>query len=211
MIGRRVSLTALGLLVVSFVLVLSAPRTALAHCDTLDGPVVKAAKVALQKEDVTAVLKWVQPEHEAEIRDAFTKALEVRKAGGAARDLADRYFFETLVRIHREGEGEPYSGLKPSGTKPEAGIAEADRALDTSSVDDLLRSMTAQVTTGIRDRYLQALERKKHAEESVQAGREYVEAYVDFIHYVERLLEDATKPAGHDASGGHGKEPAHAH
>jgi hypothetical protein len=34
------------------------PRIAGAHCDTLDGPVVMTAKAALEKGDVTPVLKW---------------------------------------------------------------------------------------------------------------------------------------------------------
>lgn len=188
------------MLLVPLILILCVPRDLMAHCDTMDGPVVMAAKTALQKGDVTPVLKWVTEEHEGEIREAFAKTLEVRKSGAVARDLADRYFFETLVRIHREGEGELYAGLKPSGTDPGAGIAEADRALDKESVDDLVRSMTARITTGIRERYIRAVERKKHAEESVQAGREYVEAYVEFIHYVERVQEDVTTSAGHDAA-----------
>jgi hypothetical protein len=203
---RRVPGATLALLLVSFILVLCVPRDLMAHCDTMDGPVVMAAKAALQKGDVTPVLKWVKAEHEGEIREAFAKTLEVRKSGTVARDLADRYFFETLVRIHREGEGEPYIGLKPSGTDPGAGIAEADRALDKGSVEDLVRSMTAQMTTGIRDRYIRAVERKKRAEESVPAGREYVEAYVEFIHYVERLQEDVTKSAGHNVAHAEGEE-----
>lgn len=196
---------------IALILAFWVPRMVLAHCDTMDGPVVEAAKEALQKGEVTSTLKWVKPEQEVEIRKAFAEALEVRKAGGVARDMADRYFFDTLVRSHREGEGEPYTGLKPSGAS-EGGIAAADQALNKGSVDDLVRSMTAQVTTGIRDRYLRTIERKKHAEGSVQAGREYVAAYVEFIHYVERLQEDLTDSAGHEeASGGSGKGQAPHH
>ena len=85
-----------------------------AHCDTLDGPVVKTARAALEKGDVTPILKWVKKENEAEIRDLFKKTLSVRSKGKEAQELADMYFLETLVRVHRAGEGEPYTGLKPS-------------------------------------------------------------------------------------------------
>jgi hypothetical protein len=43
----------------------------------------------------------------------FTKTLAVRKQSKEAKELADMYFFETLVRIHCAGEGAPYTGLKP--------------------------------------------------------------------------------------------------
>jgi hypothetical protein len=88
-------------------------KDVLAHCDTLDGPVVQTARTALEKGDITPLLKWVRVEDEKEIKDAFEKTLAVRRKGAEAKELADMYFFETLVRIHRAGEGAPYTGLKP--------------------------------------------------------------------------------------------------
>jgi hypothetical protein len=162
----------------------------------MDGPVVKAAQAALEKGDVTAVLKWVKPPQEGEVRGAFQKTLAVRALGQEARDLADRYFFETLVRLHREGEGAPYTGLKPAGAV-EPIVAASDRALETGSVDGLTQEITRLVTEGIRHRFAETLEKKKHAEDSVAAGREFVNAYVEFTHYVERLHADATRAAAH--------------
>ena len=89
---------------------LSASSWALAHCDTLDGPVVKAAQKALETGNVNQVLIWVQSKNEAEINEAFQKTLAVRTLNPAAQDLADTYFFETVVRIHRDGEHAPYMG-----------------------------------------------------------------------------------------------------
>ncbi len=156
-----------------------------AHCDTLNGPVVAAAKVALAKGDITPVLKWIKPENEAEVRQAFQKALAVRSKGAEARDMADTYFFETLVRIHRAGEGAPYTGLKADEIEPP--IAAADKALETGSPDELVKMVTEKVTHGILHRFHQTAEKKKHANESVAAGREFVEAYVPFTHYVEAI------------------------
>jgi hypothetical protein len=87
----------------------------LGHCDGLDGPVVSLARRALDAGNVNLVLPWVREQDEAEVREAFAHALAVRKLGGEAKDLADRHFFETLVRVHRAGEGAPYTGLKPAG------------------------------------------------------------------------------------------------
>ena len=174
------------------------PEAALAHCDGLDGPVVKAARHALETGNVRFVLIWVQKQDEAVIQDAFLKTLAVRKLGSDARDLADMYFFETLVRIHRAGEGAPYTGLKPAGTELDPSVAASDRALESGSVDALVKMITDLVAGGIRQRFKRAVTAKEHAGHTVEAGREFVAAYVEFVHYVERLSVDAKGVAGHD-------------
>jgi len=177
------------------------PRPASAHCDTMDGPVVTAARAALDKGDVTPVLAWVKKENEGEIRVAFAKTLSIRKLGPEARDLADMYFFETLVRMHRAGEGAPYTGLEPAGSDIDPAVAMADKALASGSVDELAGEVSSAVAAGIRARHACAVETKKHAGESVEAGREFVAAYVNYVHYVERLHKDAVGSAGHAEPG----------
>lgn len=162
------------------------PVVTYAHCDTLDGPVVQTARESLEKGDITPVLKWVQVKDEKEIRAAFDKALSVRAMGAEAKELADMYFFETLVRIHRAGEGAPYTGLKP-GTAVDPAVALADKALASGSVDKLVDVLTKAMANGIRERFQHASETQKNAEKSVEQGRQYVEAYVVFTHYVEGL------------------------
>lgn len=172
-----------------------AAASALAHCDTLDGPVVRDAKTALAKKDITPVLKWIKPELEAELKTAFARTLAVRAQGSEALERADQFFFETLVRVHRAGEGAPYTGLKPAGTKVEPAIAAADRALELGKANALIKTVTDEAAAGIRRRFAEAIEKKKHAAHNVGAGREYVAAYVEFVHYVEALDAAATRRA----------------
>jgi len=190
-------MAAAGILVAMLVPVLL--RDAAAHCDTLDGPVVAAAKQALESGDVTPVLKWVSASSEAEVRDAFTKTLVVRTKGPEAKELADMYFFETLVRLHRAGEGAPYTGLKPAGSELNPAVAQADKALESGSDDAVVALVTKAVEAGIRERFAHVAEAKKHADESVEAGRAFVAAYVEFVHYVERLFDDAAATHAHHA------------
>ena len=193
-----------GILAVLFLGALVVPAGVRAHCDTLDGPVVMAAKKALEKGDVTPVLKWVKKDQEDEIRAVFKKTMAVRSKSPEAKELADMYFFETLVRIHRASEGAPYTGLSAGPAEPI--IVEADKALEKGSVDHLVKHMTDAVAKGIRQRFQKTLERRKHAEDSVPAGREFVEAYVEFTHYVERIHLDVAGQAAH-----HGEPAAHKH
>ncbi|MFT3781441.1 MAG: DUF6448 family protein [Nibricoccus sp.] len=191
------------LLVAGFLLLLAAqPLTLRAHCDTLEGPVIVAAREALLKEDVTPVLKWVKAADENLVRAAFSKTVAVRKQSAEARILADTWFFETLVRIHRAGEGAPFTGLK-SGVPEEPGIAAADHALISGDVAPLLPQTTLRLEATLKAKLEKVRELRPHAEHNVSAGREYVAAYVDYVHFAERLASLSTtattdRPAAHN-------------
>ena len=196
----KVLLVALGLSSGHAVL---APGRALAHCDGLDGPVVTAAKRALEKNAVQEALIWVGKEDEPAIREAFAQAFAVRRMGPRARELADRYFFETLVRLHRAGEGAPYTGLKPAGRDLGPAIPAADRALESGDVEPLVRLLVGAAERGLRERYAEARTAHDYLAGNVEAGREYIRRYVPFIHYVERLYLSATTPVvGHEPESG---------
>ncbi|WP_373490044.1 DUF6448 family protein [Parasphingorhabdus sp.] len=173
-----------------------------AHCDGLDGPVVAAARQALQSGDPNPVLIWVQPDDEAEVRRAFTEAVAVRKLGPQARDMADRYFFETLVRVHRAGEGAPYTGLKPAGRNLGPAIPLADQAVESGSDAEVATFAAKEVEQGIHQKFADLQRKRNFRPDDLAAGREYVASYVTFVHYVEGLHQAADAlAAGHYADG----------
>jgi hypothetical protein len=199
--GKKAVLTAAATLL--GVGLLALPSRASAHCDTLDGPVVAAARVALERRDVRPVLGWVQASDEAEITSAFKRAIAVRGKSAEAKEVADTWFFETLVRVHRAGEGAPFTGLKPAGADLPHAVVAADQALEGKvGVDALARHVSSKVEDGIKKRFATTMERKKVASTSVQAGREFVEAYVDYIHYVEGIAAKAEGNPAHGAAEG---------
>jgi len=155
-----------------------------ASFDTLNHPIVKTAHVAFEREDITPLLKWVKKEKEKEIKDLFKKTLIVRNQGKEAKDIADRYFLETFVRVHLVGEGTTYTGKTPAGVV-EPVVIEADKALETVSVDALVKFITRNVREGIHERFAKVKEAEKHANHSIEANREYMEANIQFTHYAE--------------------------
>lgn len=181
---------------------------AIGHCDTLDGPVVAAARRALETGNVDHVLPWVGEEDEPDVRRAFEHALAVRELGPQARELADRHFFETLVRIHRLSEGAPFTGLRPAGADLGPAVPAADQALETGLVKSLVSLLTDAVRSGVHRQFQDAMAQKSFAVEDVAAGRRFVEAYERYIHYAERIWQAATEPgpAHLERAGGHADE-----
>ena len=146
------------------------------HGDSLDGPVVTAAARALETGRVEAVVPFVPADGELEIRDAFQRAVQARKPGGAAREIADRWFFETVVRIHRAGEGAPYTGLKPAGLDVGPVIPTAERAIETGSAEELVELLAAIIGDEARSRLARVAELRRQLNGDLAATREYVEA-----------------------------------
>ncbi|HEX5286281.1 MAG TPA: DUF6448 family protein [Polaromonas sp.] len=179
---------------------------ALGHCDGLDGPVVTVARKALDTGNVNLVLPWVRAEDEGEIRKVFAQARSVRKLGEEAREVADTHFFETLVRIHRAGEGAPFGGLQPAGRDLGPAVPAADKALENGSIEQVEKLLTDAIRNGVHKYFEAALGRRKFDPNDVEAGRAYVEAYVPYVHYVERLWQAAQGAAhAHDQHhAGHG-------
>ncbi len=172
---------------------------ALAHCDTMNGPIIPEAKAALEKSDVTPILQWVRKDDETDIRKAFSEAVAVRSLGPQAKQLADRYFLETLIRLHRAGEGAPYTGLKDEPVEPI--VALADKALENGKADEMIKELGAHMAKAVQEKFNKALDTRKERYKSVDAGREYVEAYVTYVHYVEGIHSAMLAAGGHQHGG----------
>ncbi len=166
-----------------------------AHCDTTRGPVVTAARSALEARDPNLVLHWVRAEDEGGVRSAFQQALAVRALGPEAGAMADRYFFETLVRIHRAGEGAPYIGL--SDAEPEPLIRATDSALEQGSAAELERQLVEAVRAGLAERFAAAKAARDFRPGDISAGRDFVAAYVTLTHWVEGVERAASRAGEH--------------
>ena len=145
------------------------------HCDSLDGPVVVAALKALEAKDVNLILSYVPEDGEQEVIDAFNKVLPLREQTEIA-EVVDLYFFEIVVRVHRLGEGEPYTGLKPAGLSEGPVVPVAEQAIETGSPDKLLQLLTEIVQTQVKKRFDRITALQNHADGPVVEAREYVEA-----------------------------------
>ncbi len=189
--------TTLPLSVISIVLLYAS--IALAHCDTMNGPIIPEAKAALEKGDITPILQWVKKDDEVEITKVFAKAVAVRSQSPQAKELADQYFLETLIRLHRAGEGAPYTGLKDEPVEPI--VAMADKALADGSADKMIENLSTHMAKAIKEKFDKALAASKDRYKNLEAGREYVEAYVTYVHYVEGIHSVMLSAGGHQHAG----------
>lgn len=161
------------------------PSKVSAHCDTMDGPTAADGMKALETGNINYALKWIMPGHEHELRDIFEKTVKVRGLSKDAKELADRYFLETLVRLHRAGEGAPFEGLKPHGTPIDEKIAAADKSIEIGNLSPLRGLVTDEEMAELTELFDKVMSVKDFDVDDVKAGREYIEAYVRFFKFAE--------------------------
>lgn len=197
----------LRVLLMAMVMVMVTSISAFAHCDSYDGPVIKDALNALDRNNVELVLKWIEPQQEIEITSLFNKTYKLKSGDKEVYAIVEKHFLETLVRLHRETEGEPYTGLKPAGSMTPL-VAMADNSIAKDNVEEVITTVTNHLEQVLRERYNKVAKLGKTKDDSVKQGRDYVEAYVQYTHTLEALEKLLHAPISH-SGGGH--TDAHAH
>ena len=169
-----------------FALLFFSSQNTFAHCDSYDGPVIKEAIEALKTNNVNLIFKWVDKSDEAEINALFKKTYELKKGDIEIYKIVEKHFFETLVRVHRATEGVGYTGLKPAGSASQI-VKMADESIESQSVDELASKFTAHIEKVVREKYEKVLKLSLIKNESLEKGRAYVAAYVDYTHTLEGI------------------------
>lgn len=164
-----------------------------AHCDAINGPVVQAAERALQTADFSEIAIWVSDEHEEELRQKFEQSRNVYQQGGDPRELAQDYFYSTAVRLHRLSEGMTFEGVKPPQPLTQD-LALAEQSLASENPGAVIDYLSRQMGEEVRELHRNVIEAAKSKEQSVEAGREWADAYVRYVIYVHGL--DGTIEAG---------------
>lgn len=180
---RKARISLVSLFSLSFLFL--STNVSFAHCDTMDGPLIADARKAMAQNNVNYVLKWVSAANESEVSDAFNLAMKVKGLSPEAKELSEKYFFDTLVRIHRAGEGVPFTGVKPAGTPVDDKVLAADKSLETGNLSPLKGMISPDDMPELTERFEKVMSLKNFDVNNVKAGREYIEAYVQFFKFAE--------------------------
>ncbi|MDD4630855.1 MAG: DUF6448 family protein [Proteiniphilum sp.] len=177
-----------SLFILSLVTIFSfiSTQPASAHCDSFDGPALQDAAKALETNNVDLILKWIDTDMEAEVVPLFHKTYSLRNGDKEVYEIVKKHFYETFIRLHREMEGAPFTGLKPAGTTAHITVM-SDKALNTGDFASLLKALNKHVNGQLQEKYDKTVALYKVKDNSVEEGRQFVKAYVDYTHSVEAV------------------------
>lgn len=181
--NKFMKLSALGIMAAGFIFLGAAGADA--HCDTMDGPAVKDGLKAMDTDNVNYALKWVQPQYEKEVSDAFSLSMKVRNQNADSKELADKYFLDVMIRTRREGEGEPFTGVKPHGVPIDERVKAADKSIAVGNLSPLKGLVEEERMPELQKRFDRVMSLKNFDVNDLKAGREYIEAYVQFFKFAE--------------------------
>ncbi len=177
----------------------------------MDGPVVRAAKEALRTGNVNLVLPFTHKAAEPELRHAFEMTVKARGQGGEAAEIADRWFFETAVRLHREGEGAPYTGLKPAGLDVGPVLPKAESAIEKEDPEEVVQFLSQTVKEEIQKRMDKIIATKRFDPDDVDSAREHTEAVLDLELFSHHLYTFMKTGGGHGEAAEEGEAPLRGH
>lgn len=130
--------------------------------------------------NVNYVLPFVPKEAEEELILAYNKTLKARELGKDAKDVADLWFFETAVRLHRKGEGAPYTGLKPAGLDWGPVVPRAEKDMEKGDPTETIEFIKGIVEKEMRKKFEATMSAKDYDIDNVDAAREYTESMLHF-------------------------------
>ncbi len=166
------------------------------HCDTMDGPVVTAAELALEMENINYLLPYVRKDQEGELKDAFDKIVVVRELSGEAAEVADYWFFETAVRLHVIGRGKSYTGIKRSGLNRRSVINKAEESIETGDKSELEEFLMDFIGEAFESRFENVMSNNDYDINDVEAARDYVNSVLEFLNFSHKLymqIENANR------------------
>ena len=171
-------------------------QPASAHCDSFDGPALVDAAKALETNNVELIKKWIRAEDEATVVPLFHKTYSLKDGDAEVYEIVKTHFYETFIRLHREMEGATFTGLKPAGTTAHITVM-SDEALESGDFNSLLTALNKHVNGQLTEKYEKTAALYKVKDRSVEEGRAYVEAYVDYTHAVEAVHDILESGAHH--------------
>jgi hypothetical protein len=165
--------------------------------DITNGSVMDAAKMALDTGNVNYVLIWVPEASENKLKNLFAKTVCERRDRKDVQDIAFDWYFETVNRLHRAGEGTLYTCMNLAGLDERSVVPKVKRVIETGEAEEIIGFIPKTQEHDFRHRFRHVMEKKNYDVNNVVDGRAYVAAFTDFIVYLHHIYTSIPREAGH--------------
>ena len=129
--------------------------------DPHDGPVMRAAKMALETGNANYVLIWVSEKSENTLKNLLEKTCCERSSQKNMQNRALDWYFETVNRLHLANRRRLYT-CKPGGLDESPIVLKVERAIETGNFEEI-RSVIPDTHAGeVKQRFQQVLNKRNY-------------------------------------------------
>jgi hypothetical protein len=161
-----------------------------------NGPVMRAAKMALETGNADHILIWVPEESENTLKNLLEKTCCERTTQRKARNHSIEWYLQTINRLHSEYYRPHDLNISTKTPEERKTILLVERACETGNFDEIATVMQITSDEEIRQRFNDVLNKSNYDMDNIAAGRAYVSAFTDFIACINSLRSGSRREAG---------------
>lgn len=161
-----------------------------------NGPVMRAAKMALETGNVDYILIWVPEESANTLKNLLEKTCCERTTRRKARNHSVEWYMQTINRLHSEYFRPHDLNISTKTAEERRTILQVEKACETGNFDEIATVMQVTSDEEIRRRFNEVLDKSDYDVDNIAAGRAYVSAFTDFIACVNSSRSGSRREAG---------------
>ena len=153
-----------------------------------NGPVRKAAEMALVTGDADYVLLWVLKESENTLKNLLEKTCCERNSQKYVQNNSPDWYFETVNRLFERSWKTDFSGRDSGGFDENPIVRMVQRAIESGEINELCRIVPQPERDDLMQRFIDLIHKRNYDLHNLAAGRAYVSAFLDFTGRVHNLV-----------------------
>jgi len=152
-----------------------------------NGPVIIAAKKALETGNPNYVLIWVPEESENTLKNLLEKTFCERSTRKNIQNRGIDWYFESVNRLHFTCRWPHCPGMTSDGSDMKMIVSMVERAFETGNCEEICGVLPIAHTAEVKLRFHNVMNKRNYTVDDIAAGRAYVSAFIAFIAYLHNL------------------------
>lgn len=155
--------------------------------DSHNGPMMIAAKRALETGKAHHILIWIPEKSENTLKNLLEKVCCKRRIQADGHDRIVDWYFETISRFHSGYYGPHNLNISTKTPEEKSIIFLVESACESGNFEEITTVIRDTPTGEMRQRFDDVMKKRNYCEENIAAGRVYVSVFTYFIAFVNNL------------------------
>jgi hypothetical protein len=152
-----------------------------------NGPVIRAAKMAMETGNASYILIWLPKEAENTLKNLLERTYCENRTRKNTQNHSIDWYFKSVNRLHSRYGWPDYPGMKFKETDEETIALMVERAFESGNFEEINSIIPLNHSGDARERFHKVMMKRNYSVDDIAAGRVYVSAFIAFIVYLHNL------------------------